>query len=138
VLTHQRLGEVESRNTFGHGEWHSVVGSGQSGKSTPVSNVSRGLCEAKVPAITVFEIVSPQLGRFFSLPAQPVAFVTTDYDLEFAFRYRLADLIGVAAYFCNPYWSFQQGTNEHFNGGFGRTLSKSTLMMSLGESLMSV
>jgi IS30 family transposase len=34
--------------------------------------------------------------------------------------------MGVPTYFCDPYWSFQRGTNEHFNGRIRRYLPKGT------------
>jgi len=34
--------------------------------------------------------------------------------------------MGVPTYFCDPYSSFQRGTNEHFNGRVRRYLPKGT------------
>ncbi|MDR9397401.1 IS30 family transposase, partial [Pontimonas sp.] len=39
---------------------------------------------------------------------------------------RLADLIGVPTYFCDPYSAWQRGTNEHFNGRLRRYIPKKT------------
>jgi IS30 family transposase len=47
-------------------------------------------------------------------------------DGEFAFHHKLADTVGALTYFCDPYSSFQRGTNEHFNGRIRRYLPKGT------------
>jgi IS30 family transposase len=52
--------------------------------------------------------------------------VTSDNGSEFAFHPKLADIMGVPTYFCDPYSSFQRGTNEHFNGHIRRYLPKGT------------
>jgi IS30 family transposase len=48
---------------------------------------------------------------FSLLATHTVASVTADNGSEFAFHHKLADLIGVLTYFCDPYSFFQRGTN---------------------------
>jgi IS30 family transposase len=78
-----------------------------------VERKSRFVCGAKIPAITAEATWRAQYRMFSLLPAHAVASVTADNGSEFAFHHKLADLIGVPTYFCDPYSSFQRGTNEH-------------------------
>ena len=127
VSIHDRPLDVESRTTFGHWESDSIVGSGHSGGiHTSVERQSRFVCGAKIPAITAEATWRAQYGMFSLLPAHAVASITADNGSEFAFHHTLADTMGVPTYFCDPYSSFQRGTNEHFNGRIRRYLPKGT------------
>ena len=87
---------------------------------------SRFVCGAKIPAITAEATWRAQYRMFSLLPAHAVASITADNGSEFAFHHKLADTMGVPTYFCDPYSSFQRGTNEHFNGRIRRYLPKGT------------
>ena len=53
--------------------------------------------------------------------------ITVDNGLEFAKLGLLAKELKIKVYFCEPYCSFQRGTNENFNGLIRRTWKKSTI-----------
>jgi len=89
-----------------------------------VERQSRFVCAAKTAAITAEAAWRRQYGTFSLLPAHAVASVTADNGSEFVFHHKLADTMAVPTYFCDPYSSFQRGTNEHFKGHIRRYLPK--------------
>jgi len=120
-------GVCQSMTAFGHWESDSIVGSGHSGGiHTSVERQSRSLFAVKIPAITAEATWFAQYRMFSLLPAHAVASITAGSGSEFAFHHTLADTMGVPTYFCDPYSSFQRGTNEHFNGRIRRYLPKGT------------
>lgn len=125
-LSH-RPDEVTTRTTFGHWESDSIIGASNTGGiHTSVERKSRFLCAVKIPAITAVNTLEAQHQMFASLPAHAVASVTADNGSEFAHHYKLADTLGIPTYFCDPYSSWQRGTNEHFNGRIRKYLPKKT------------
>ena len=116
-------GEIQLVGSFGpHRVARPVIGP----LLTSVERKSRFVCGAKIPAITAEATWRAQYGMFSLLPAHAVASITADNGSEFAFHHTLADTMGVPTYFCDPYSSFQRGTNEHFNGRIRRYLPKGT------------
>ena len=107
---------VNTRTTFRHWESGSIVGgSNAGGIHTSVESKSRFLCAVKIPAITGVNTLEAQHRMFAGLPAHAVASVSADSGSKFAHHYTLADTLGIHTYFCDPYSSWQRGTNEHFN-----------------------
>lgn len=60
--------------------------------------------------------------------------MTADNGNEFAYRYRLADTLGIPTYFTDPYSAYQQVTNEHFNGRIRRYLPRGTSFANLTQT----
>lgn len=125
-LSHRPEG-VNTRTTFGHWESDSIIGASSTGGiHTSVERKSRFLCAVKIPTITAVNTLHAQHRLFEGLPAHAVASVTADNGSEFAHHYKLADTLGIPTYFCDPYSSWQRGTNEHFNGRIRRYIPKKT------------
>jgi len=108
---------VNDWGVFGHWESDTIFGHGDSdGIHTTLERQSRFFDARKLDHITASDIVSAQTSIYATLPAPAVASITVDNGLEFAHHQQLADMIGVPTYFCDPYSSWQRGSNEHFNG----------------------
>lgn len=127
VSIHDRPTVITERVTFGHWESDSVIGAGHSGAiHTTVERQSRFVMATKLDHPTAAATLRAQQALYGRLPAHAVASITADNGPEFAHHYRLADLIGVPTYFCDPYCAWQRGTNEHFNGRLRRYIPKKT------------
>ena len=135
VSIHERPEEVNSREEFGHWESDSVIGAhGSGGIHTTIERVSRYYVGVKVSAVAAEPTLQAQLGVYRGIPAHAVRSITADNGSEFSHHYKLADLIGVPTYFCDPYSAYQRGTNEHFNGRLRKYLPKGTSFQDLTQA----
>lgn len=66
-----------------------------------------------------------------ALKGLPVRSITNDRGQEFNDAPRLEKKMGVTVYFCDPYSSYQRGTNENRIGVLRRYLPKGTDLSSL-------
>lgn len=71
------------------------------------------------------EAIKAQQHIFSRLPAQARKTVTMDNGRENHLHIKLKGL-GMSTFFCDPYSSWQRGTNEHHNGLIRRYLPKKT------------
>lgn len=134
VSIHDRPAEVGTRDSFGHWESDSVLGShGTGGIHTTVERKSRFYVGVKIQSVAAEATLNAQLGIYQALPAHAVCSITADNGSEFAHHYRLADTIGVPTYFCDPFSAYQRGSNEHFNGRLRKYLPKGTSFVDLTQ-----
>jgi IS30 family transposase len=123
----ERPVEVEDREQFGHWEADSVIGRrGGAALHTEAERKSRFLIARKVKGTTAEQAVKAQMKIFGPLPPQARRTITSDNGTEFHQHFRVADALGIATFFAEPYSSWQRGTNENRNGQIRRVLPKRT------------
>jgi IS30 family transposase len=117
----------QARTEFGHWEADSVIGA-RGGKAihTEVETTTRMHAASIVAAVTSKAAVQAQKALFGALPPGARRSVTMDNGSEFHHHYELADDLGMATFFADPYSACQHGSNEHFNGVLRRYLPKGT------------
>jgi len=126
VSIHLRPEVVAAREEFGHWEGDTVEGKAhQNGIHTEVERKSRFLTARKVAKIDSPEAVKAQIQIFSPLPAHARKTVTLDNGRENHLHTKLKKL-GISTFFCDPYSSWQRGTNEYHNGLIRRYLPKKT------------
>ena len=121
--------KVELRNEIGHLEIDSIIGKKNENKAI-ISIVDR--CTREVWLIkaeyTYDHYTSNLIYKYILNKGIEVKSITTDNGLEFNTMGITAKRLGVKLYKCDPYCSFQRGSNEHSNGIVRRWIKK-------GESL---
>lgn len=126
VSIRERPEAVNARQEFGHWEGDTIEGKGhRDGLRTEVERVSRLLAARKVARIASAEAVAAQGAIFGSLPAHARRSTTLDNGREHHQHTELKGL-GMQTYFCDPYSSWQRGTNEYHNGLLRRYFPKGT------------
>ena len=128
VSIHDRPKIVDKRKTFGHWEGDSVEGrrSVGDGIHTEVERLSGKLLARKVARIASYDTALAQLRIFRPLPKRARQTTTLDNGRENHGHTRLKTVLGMQAYFADPYSSWQRGTNENTNGLLRRYLPKGT------------
>lgn len=128
VSIHQRPETIETREEFGHWEGDTVEGRGRkNGIHTEVERKSRFVCAVKVDKIDSAYALKAQRRIFLPLPAQARKTVTLDNGKENHLHAKLKEL-EIRTFFCDPYSSWQRGTNEFHNGLIRRYLPKKTYL----------
>lgn len=126
VSVHERPSIVETREEFGHWEGDTIEGKAhKNGVHTQVERKSRYVCAIKVDKIDSACAVKAQKKIFSPLPVQARKTVTLDNGRENHCHKELKEL-GISTFFCDPYSSWQRGTNEYHNGLIRRYLPKKT------------
>lgn len=126
VSIRERPEAVNTRQEFGHWEGDTVEGKGRrDGLRTEVERLSRFLLARKVPKIASAEAVEAQQALFRPLPPPARRSTTLDNGREHHRHTALWEL-GMRTYFCDPYSSWQRGTNEYHNGLLRRYFPKGT------------
>ncbi len=135
VSIHDRPGEIETRQTFGHYEGDTVEGqrSKHDGIHTEVERKTRKLFAHKVGRIASRETTDAQLVIFATLPPAARHSTTLDNGREHHLHTELTARLGVNVYFADPYSSWQRGTNENTNGLLRRYLPKRTDFTTLSQ-----
>lgn len=128
----ERAAHIEQRAQVGHVEADTIVGPHHASSILTVVDRRSGYLWAAL----LTERTAPRAHRAMLDVLTPVASciktVTTDNGGEFALHERLDAALGCTSYFCDPYCSWQRGTNENTNGLIrqflpkGRDLSKVT------------
>ncbi|MEK7153014.1 MAG: IS30 family transposase [Patescibacteria group bacterium] len=128
VSIHDRPESVNDRSEFGHWEGDTIEGKKLVGDGihTEVERLSRKLLASKVARIATQETVTAQLTMFGDLPPQARQTTTLDNGRENVAHGQLKQILGLQAYFADPYSSWQRGTNENTNGLVRRYLPKQT------------
>ena len=123
VSIHLRPHEIESRKEFGHWESDSIVGKNhQGGIHTEVERKTRLIMAKFIKNLTAKETADKASQMFRDLPKKAKKSTTLDNGLENTEHRRF----GLTTYFCDPYSSWQRGTNENSNGLIRRYLPKKT------------
>ena len=121
--------KLELRNEIGHLEIDSIIGKKNENKAI-ISIVDR--CSRRVWLIkaeyTFDYYTSSLIHKYIVKNNIEVKSITTDNGLEFNTMGITAKKLGIKLYKCDPYCSFQRGSNEHMNGIVRRWIKK-------GESL---
>ena len=116
---------IELRNEIGHLEIDSIVGK-RNEHRTIISIVDR--CSRQVHLIKsdfTFDYYTSNLIYHYILNNKiEVKSITTDNGFEFKTMGITAKKLNVKLYKCDPYCSFQRGTNEHMNGIVRRYIPK--------------
>lgn len=121
VSIHQRPDIVNTRSEFGHWEGDSVVYPNKKAINT-VNELYTGIVvftklDQKTSELTA-EAISNALSSYKALT------LTLDNGCEFVKHEQITQNIGIDIYFCDPYSSFQRGSNENTNGLLRRYLPK--------------
>lgn len=133
VSIRERPEMVNARKEFGHWEGDTVEGRAhRDGLHTEVERMSRFLLAAKVSRIASPETASIQAGLFQTLPPEARQSTTLDNGRENHAHLQLHAL-GMRTYFCDPYASWQRGTNEFHNGLLRRYFPKGTDFATVDE-----
>lgn len=133
VSIRERPEAVNARQEFGHWEGDTLEGKGhRDGLRTEVERVSRFLQARKVARIASAEAVAAQGAIFRSVPAHARRSTTLDNGREHHQHTALREL-GMQTYFCDPYSSWQRGTNEYHNGLLRRYFPKGTDLLTVTD-----
>lgn len=123
VSIHKRPDEIENREEFGHWESDSIVGKNHiGGIHTEVERKTRLIMAKFIKDLTAKETADKASQMFRDLPKKAKKSTTLDNGLENTEHKRF----GLTTYFCDPYSSWQRGSNENSNGLIRRYLPKRT------------
>lgn len=134
VSIHQRSEAIDNRRQFGHWEGDTIEGKKSEGDGihTEVERQSRFLIARKVDRIASPETIRAQLRMFRSLPDTARQSTTLDNGREHH-RHMALRFLGMTTYFCDPYASWQRGTNENTNGLLRRYCPKGSSLKDLTQ-----
>ena len=123
VSIHDRPGEIENREVFGHWEGDSVESKAHKGGiHTEVERKTGFMMASFLKNLTAGETSNKASQMFRDLPKRAQKSTTLDNGKEFVKHKKF----GIPTYFCDPYSSWQRGTNENSNGLIRRYLPKKT------------
>jgi IS30 family transposase len=123
----ERPTAVDERIEVGHFEGDLIVGKGQDGFIvTLVERVSRLLHAVKTSTKRASEVGQAVIDALIDRPVSWVKTITFDNGTEFGDHATIAEQLGVAVYFADPYSAYQRGSNEQVNGLIRRYLRKGT------------
>lgn len=116
---------VEERKEIGHLEIDSIIGKRNEYASiiSVVDRCSRALWLIKAEAKNEYYIMN-LIHKYLEEEKVEVKSITVDNGLEFKAMGIAAKRLGVKLYKCDPYCSFQRGSNEHINGIVRRYIPK--------------
>lgn len=127
VSIHKRAKKIDERKEFGHWEGDTVEGKGhKNGVHTEVERMSRLYRVRKVSRINGDETLRAQDEIFRSFPEGARRSVTLDNGKENTRHFKLREKLNMKTYFCDPYSSWQKGSNEYHNGLLRRYFPKGT------------
>ncbi len=134
VSIHQRPGEAESREIFGHWEGDSIEGKGhRGGIHTQVERKTRYYLAQLVSDLTADQAVKAQSKMFCNLSNRAKKSTTVDNGKEFTNHKQF----NLPVYFADPYSAWQRGSNEYHNGLLRRYLPKGTDLTTISQSELS-
>jgi transposase, IS30 family len=126
VSIHDRPEEINQRTTFGHWELDAVEGKGHSGGIvTALERKSRYYDAQKIPAIDSDYGIWAQQKLLTKHSHQATKSATFDNGKE-NYNHAKLNQLGIKTYFCDPYCSWQKGSNENHNGILRRYIPKKT------------
>lgn len=126
ISIHDRPEEINQRITFGHWELDTVEGKNHSGGITTVlERKTRYYGAQKIETIDSEKGVWSQKKLLTKYPKQAVKSATLDNGKE-NYNHTKLNKIGIKTYFCDPYCSWQKGSNENHNGILRRYIPKKT------------
>lgn len=113
VSIHTRPGEVATREKFGHWEGDSVLYANKKAINT-LNELKTGLVEFTKLDRKTAELTS--IAMIEKLRKYKARTLTLDNGSEFTNHEEITARTGVSVYFCDPYSSWQRGSNENSNG----------------------
>lgn len=126
VSIHDRPEEIETRSTFGHWELDTVEGKSHSGGiTTALERKTRYYDAQKISKIDSEEGIWSQKKLLNKHPREATKSATLDNGKE-NYNHIKPNQQGIKTYFCDPYCSWQKGSNENHNGIFRRYIPKKT------------
>lgn len=128
---------IEERNEIGHLEIDSIIGKRNEYGSiiSIVDRCSRVMWLIKAEAKNEYYI-EKLIRRYIEENQIPVKSITTDNGLEFQALGITAKRLGVKLYKCDPYCSFQRGTNERMNALVRRYIPKGKSMYKIEQQYL--
>ena len=112
VSIRQRPKIVDKRKEFGHWEGDSVIYAHKQAVNT-LNELSTGIVEfTKLDTKTADLTTQAMIEKLSNYESKTL---TLDNGLEFVGHERVSKAIGVSIYFCDPYSSWQRGSNENTN-----------------------
>lgn len=116
---------VDLRQTFGHWEADVVEGKAHSGGiQTMLERKTRYYLGRILPVIDSEYGVRAQKQILSPFPRKARKTITFDNGKENYNHYKLKGWLGIKTYFCDPYCSWQKGSNENHNGILRRYVPK--------------
>lgn len=126
VSIHDRPEEIDSKSTFGHWELDTVEGKSHSGGiTTALERKTRYYDAQKIKNIDSEDGIWSQKKLLTKHPKQATKSATLDNGKE-NYNHTKLNQIGIKTYFCDPYCSWQKGSNENHNGILRRYIPKKT------------
>lgn len=126
--------EIEQRKTFGHWEADVVEGKAhQGGIQTLLERKTRYYQARLLERIDSEYGVAAQRDMLLPLPNHARQTVTMDNGKENYNHHKLTRWLGVQTYFCDPYCSWQKGSNENHNGVLRRYIPKKANLTDLTQ-----
>jgi len=126
VSIHDRPEEVDKKDTFGHWETDIVEGKGHSGGiQTMLERKTRYFQAKLIPRIDSEYGIAAQTELLTKYPRAATKTVTMDNGKE-NFNHMKLRHMRIDTYFCDPYCSWQKGSNENHNGILRRYIPKKT------------
>ena len=134
---HLRPKHIEKRDELGHLEIDSIIGKRNEYGSiiSMVDRCSRVLWLLKVEAKNEYYIMN-HIYKYIIDNDITVKSITTDNGLEFKALGVAAKRLGIKLYKCDPYCSFQRGTNERYNALVRRFIPKGTSMYKVEQQYL--
>lgn len=130
----QRPAEVESRETLGHWEGDTVVGSDRYHcVLTLVERKTGYTIIKKMPNRTAKSVVTVAL-HAIAQHRRTFKTLTLDNGTEFHGYEELEQRFPIICYFATPYHSWERGSNENLNGLFRQYVPRGTSMKSLTQT----
>lgn len=133
VSIHDRPDSINNKQVFGHWETDVVEGRNHSGGiQTVLERKTRyytGKLIANIDSINGFKAQSEILTKY---PENARLSVTMDNGRE-NYDHRKLNELGINTYFCDPYCSWQKGSNENHNGILRRYIPKKTDLKTLSQ-----
>ena len=127
VSIHERPNEVNKRKVFGHWEIDAVEGKGhREAIATFLERVSRYYQAVKISNLDAEEAIKAHLSVLGMFPEFARKTATFDNGKENTNHTKLWQYYGILTYFCDPYCSWQKGSNENHNGLLRRYIPKKT------------
>lgn len=122
----ERPAHIERRAQVGHMEMDTVVDPHHASAILTIVDRKTGYLWAALLADRTAETAHSAVLALLQPVAHRIKTITTDNGGEFALHERLDAALGCTSYFCDPYCSWQRGTNENTNGLIRQFLPKGT------------
>lgn len=135
ISIHQRPKKINLKKDFGHWEIDAVEGKRHhQAIATLLERVSRYYQAVKLPNLDAVYAVKAHLSVLGMFPEFARQSATFDNGRENTNHTKLWQYYGIETYFCDPYCSWQKGSNEYHNGLLRRYLPKKTDFTGLSQA----